>query len=91
MLEKGLTRAVARDDAGALLPAMLQREEAVVGQDRGIRMAEDARRRRTRAAGMLRVLTILGAGGRLADIAREHRRFHDRVQCRKIVIHDPQR
>ena len=31
---------VARDDAGALLPAMLQREQPVIGQHRRIRMTE---------------------------------------------------
>ena len=40
MLEKGLAGAVARHDAGAFLPAMLQREEAVIGQHRGVRMTE---------------------------------------------------
>src|SRR5260370_24610958 len=34
--------AVGRDDAGALLPAMLQRVKAVVSQLRGIRMAVNA-------------------------------------------------
>ena len=63
VLEKGLARAVARDDAGAFLPAMLQREQAVIGQDRRIWMTKYAERARTRAAGMLRVRTILGAGG----------------------------
>ena len=38
---KGRSRAVARHDAGAFLPAMLEREEAVVGQHGGVRMAED--------------------------------------------------
>ena len=38
---EGRTGPVARHDAGALLPAMLQREEAVVSQHRRIRMAED--------------------------------------------------
>jgi hypothetical protein len=32
VLEKGLAGAVARHDAGAFLPAMLQREQAVIGQ-----------------------------------------------------------
>ena len=33
----------ARDDAGALLSAMLERKEAVVGQDRRVRMTEDGK------------------------------------------------
>ena len=43
VLEKGLTRAVARDDACALLPAMLQREQSVIGQDRRIWMTKYAK------------------------------------------------
>ena len=39
-LEAG-ARAVAGDDAGALLPAMLEGEEPVVGEHRRIRMTED--------------------------------------------------
>ena len=42
VLEKGLARAVARHDAGAFLPAMLQREQSVIGQHRRIRMPEHA-------------------------------------------------
>ena len=42
MLEKGLAGAVARHDAGAFLPAMLQREQAVIGQHRRVRMTEHA-------------------------------------------------
>ena len=42
--------AVAGDDAGAFLPAMLQREEAVIGQNGRVRMTEDAEKCRTRAA-----------------------------------------
>ena len=33
--------AVVRDDAGAFLPAMLKREETVIGEHRGIRMPVD--------------------------------------------------
>ena len=39
---EGGAGAVARDNARAFLAAMLQGEKTVVGQDRGIRMAEDA-------------------------------------------------
>src|SRR2546430_4708205 len=38
-----LFRSVARDDACALLPAMLQREQSVIGQDRRIWMTKYAR------------------------------------------------
>ena len=34
-------RAVRGDDAGAFLAAMLQGEEAVVGEQRGVRVSED--------------------------------------------------
>ena len=40
--EKGRARAIAGDDAGALLAAVLEREKPVVGQDGGVRMAEHA-------------------------------------------------
>ena len=39
---EGRAGAVARDDAGAFLPAMLQGEEPVVGQNGGVRMTEHA-------------------------------------------------
>ncbi len=39
--KKGRAAAVRSHDPGALLPAMLQREEAVIGQDSGVRVAED--------------------------------------------------
>ena len=38
---KGAARAVRGHDAGALLAAMLEREQTVVGQDRRVRMSED--------------------------------------------------
>ena len=41
-MRKERARPVACDDARAFLAAMLQGEETVIGQDRGIRMAEDA-------------------------------------------------
>ena len=41
MEEKVRVGAVARDDAGAFLPAMLQGKEAVVSEDGGIRVPED--------------------------------------------------
>src|SRR4051812_33656377 len=40
--DKSCPRTVARDDAGALLAAVLQREQTVVSQDSGVRMPEDA-------------------------------------------------
>src|SRR5207302_10291904 len=40
MLEEGLTRAVARDDARTLLSTMLQREQPVISQNRRIRMTK---------------------------------------------------
>ena len=40
---KGRAGPVAGDDAGAFLPAMLQREESVVGQDGRVRMTEDGK------------------------------------------------
>ena len=39
-VDEGRARAVARDDAGAFLAAMLQREQTVVSQHRGVRMTE---------------------------------------------------
>ena len=42
MLKKGLAGPVARDDAGAFLAAMLEREETVVGQHGRVRMTEHA-------------------------------------------------
>src|SRR3982751_5512253 len=44
MLEKGLAGAVAGHNPRALLPAMLQCEQAVIGQHRGIRMPEDSKK-----------------------------------------------
>ena len=38
---EGRSGAVARDDAGAFLPAMLEREEAVIREHSGVGMAED--------------------------------------------------
>ena len=38
---KGLAGAVAGHDARAFLPAMLEREETVISQHRGVRMTED--------------------------------------------------
>src|SRR5216117_717658 len=42
VLEEGLTGAVAGHNPGAFLPAMLQSEQAVIGQHRRIRMTEHA-------------------------------------------------
>ena len=42
VLEKCLAGAVARDDAGTFLPAMLERKETVVRQHRRVRMTEHA-------------------------------------------------
>src|SRR5438132_12896396 len=42
VLEKGLAGAVACHNAGAFLPAMLQREQSVIRQHRRIRMTEHA-------------------------------------------------
>src|SRR5206468_12125035 len=42
VLEEGLAGAVAGHNPGACLPAMLQGEQAVISQRRGIRMAEHA-------------------------------------------------
>src|SRR6266513_2477962 len=42
VLEEGLTSAVAGHNPGAFLPAMLQSEQAVIGQHRRIRMTEYA-------------------------------------------------
>ncbi len=60
MLEKGLAGAVARDDAGALLPAMLQREQAVIGQHRRIWMTEYAEKPALVLREARRDRTILG-------------------------------
>ena len=38
---EGSNRTGARGDAGAFLPAMLEREQTIIGQHRGIRMTED--------------------------------------------------
>src|SRR5437588_9270525 len=42
VLDKGLVGAVTRHNPGAFLAAMLQREQAVIGQHRRIRMTEHA-------------------------------------------------
>ena len=41
-LEGGI-RAIGGDDAGTLLPSMLEREKSVIGQDGRIRVAEDGK------------------------------------------------
>ena len=72
---------VAGDDAGAFLAAMLQREKPVVGEHRGVRMAEDGEE----AALVLREMprAAIGSGWSILvlqadafDLERSHENFH---------------
>src|SRR3954447_7419247 len=68
--DKGGARTVARDNARTFLAAMLQGEKTVIGQDRGIGMAEDAEQ----AALMLRKRLPLGRLKIVIDLFwRDHR------------------
>lgn len=77
---KRRARAVCRDDAGAFLSAMLQGEESVIGEDRGVRMAKD----RENAALMLREELCFALVALRERIERHHLQAsinRERVQC----------